>query len=82
MSTGALPGPLRHFAAELDELRSGGVPDMGQVGRLLVEGKIARLIYQSLYKQHQVALFGFFRVAFLTLANYLRYQAKPRLKLH
>ncbi|MFO1433080.1 MAG: NAD(P)/FAD-dependent oxidoreductase [Candidatus Competibacteraceae bacterium] len=52
------------------------------VGRLVVEGKIARLIYQSLYKQHQVALFGFFRAAFLTVANYLRYQAKPRLKLH
>ena len=33
----ALPGPLRHFLAQLDELRSVGVPDMDMVGRLLVD---------------------------------------------
>ena len=37
MSTGAFPGPLRHFLAQLDELRSGDILDMDQVGRLLVE---------------------------------------------
>jgi hypothetical protein len=37
MSTGALPRPLRHFVAELDERRSGEALDMGQVGRLLVD---------------------------------------------
>jgi predicted metal-dependent enzyme (double-stranded beta helix superfamily) len=37
MSTGALPSPLRHFLTQLDELRSGDVPDMDKVGRLLVE---------------------------------------------
>jgi len=31
------PGPLRHFVDQLDELRSADVPDMEQVGRLLVE---------------------------------------------
>jgi hypothetical protein len=36
-STGAWPRPLRHFAAQLDELRSRDVLDMSQVGRLLVE---------------------------------------------
>ena len=36
VSTGALPGPLRHFLAQLDELRSGDILDMDQVGRLLV----------------------------------------------
>jgi len=35
--TGALPGPLRHFATLLDELRSRDILDMQQVGRLLVE---------------------------------------------
>jgi hypothetical protein len=35
VSTGTLTGPLRHFAARLDELRSGDVPDMDQVGRIL-----------------------------------------------
>ena len=32
-----MPQPLRHFAAQLDELGSGGLPDMSQVGRLLAE---------------------------------------------
>ena len=36
MSTGVVPGPLRHFLAQLDELRSGDILDMDQVGRLLV----------------------------------------------
>ena len=37
MITAALPGPLRHFLAQLDELGSGDPPDMGQVGAVLVE---------------------------------------------
>ena len=37
MSTGDLPAPLRHFLAQLDELRSAGTLDMDQAGRLLVE---------------------------------------------
>src|SRR5215469_10244432 len=36
-STGTWPRPLRHFAAQLDELRSRDVLDMDQVGRLLAE---------------------------------------------
>jgi hypothetical protein len=37
VSTGALPGPLRHFLEQLGGLCSAGIPDMDQVGRLLVE---------------------------------------------
>jgi predicted metal-dependent enzyme (double-stranded beta helix superfamily) len=37
MTTGAFPGPLGHFVTQLDEVRAGDVPDMEQVGRLLVE---------------------------------------------
>ena len=36
MSTGAWPGPVRHCLAEVDELRSGGAPDLDEVGKLLV----------------------------------------------
>ena len=36
MNTGAFPSPLRHFLAPLDQLRSAGILDMDQVGRLLV----------------------------------------------
>jgi hypothetical protein len=37
MSLDAHPSPVRHFLAQLDELCSTGHPDMGRVGRLLVE---------------------------------------------
>jgi hypothetical protein len=37
MSTGAYPAPLGHFLTRLDEHRSTGAPDMGEVGRLLAE---------------------------------------------
>ncbi len=37
MSTGDFPSPLRHFLAQLDELRSADILDMDQVGRVLVE---------------------------------------------
>lgn len=56
------------------------------MGRLLgsfwIEGKLARLFYISLYKLHQLALFGFWRVSLLTFANLLSQRIKPRLKLH
>jgi predicted metal-dependent enzyme (double-stranded beta helix superfamily) len=37
VGTGALPSPLNHFMARLDEVRAGGVPDLGAVGRLLTD---------------------------------------------
>jgi hypothetical protein len=37
VSTAALAGPLRRFLEQLDGLRSAGIPDMDEVGRLLVE---------------------------------------------
>ena len=37
MSTSNLAGPLRRFAGQLDELRSGDAADMDQVGQILVE---------------------------------------------
>ena len=37
MSTGALASPLRRFLEQLDGLHSAGVPDISEVGRLLVD---------------------------------------------
>jgi len=37
VSTGTPADPLRHFLAEVDELRSSGPPDMGKIGQLLVD---------------------------------------------
>ena len=56
---------------------------MGKLsGNFMIEGVFARLVYLSLYKMHQLALHGFVRVAFSTLANILTRKVKPRMKLH
>jgi len=52
------------------------------LGSVMVEGKIARLTYLSLYKQHQMALHGLTWVVLVTLINFIRLKTEPRLKLH
>ena len=52
------------------------------IGTIMIEGIIARLMYLSLYKMHQVAQFGVLRVVFLSLANLFRRAVHPRIKLH
>jgi len=51
-------------------------------GSLLIQGLIARLMYTSLYKMHQVSIHGIFRVTFDTLGRLLRERLEPRVKLH
>ncbi|MCC7216026.1 MAG: NAD(P)/FAD-dependent oxidoreductase [Burkholderiales bacterium] len=51
-------------------------------GSLLIQGLIARVMYTSLYKMHQVSIHGFVRVAFDTLGRILRERLEPRVKLH
>ena len=51
-------------------------------GNYFVSGAIARVMYLSLYKVHQRALFGTLRVVLTTLANWLTRPVRPRLKLH
>lgn len=51
-------------------------------GSLIIQGLIARLMYTSLYKMHQVSIHGFVRVAFDTLGRFLRERLEPRVKLH
>lgn len=56
---------------------------MGNMAKsFMIEGKLARFFYLSLYKQHQIALYGWWRVFLLTLSNLLSRRVKPRLKLH
>ena len=47
-----------------------------------VEGWLAKFFYVSLYRQHVWALFGFWRMALDTLAQLLRRQTQPKVKLH
>lgn len=56
---------------------------MGNVtGNLMVSGFAARLVYVSLHKMHQVALFGWSRTILLTLVHFLRRGVDPQVKLH
>jgi len=51
-------------------------------GSLLVQGLIARWMYVSLYKLHQIAIFGHLRVVLDTLSRIVRHRLDPRVKLH
>ncbi len=51
-------------------------------GSIMIEGVVARLVYISLYKMHQMALHGPIRMGLTTLANLFTRKAKPRMKLH
>lgn len=52
------------------------------MGSVSVGGFIARLVYLSLYKMHQVAIHGYFRTAMLTLSNLFRRTVHAMIKLH
>jgi len=56
---------------------------MGRLmGSVKVEGWLARMFYISLYRLHQVALYGFFRTGMLMLSDRIGRTTQPRLKLH
>jgi NADH dehydrogenase len=49
---------------------------------MLIEGFVARLMYKSLYKMHEVALHGLWTVGLDTLARLLTRRTEPHVKLH
>ena len=49
---------------------------------LMVEGRIARLFYVSLYRMHQIALHGLLRTSLIWLNDKINRALQPRLKLH
>ncbi len=51
-------------------------------GSLLVQGLIARWMYVSLYKLHQISIHGYLRVALDTFSRMVRHRLEPRVKLH
>ena len=57
---------------------------MGSIsgGSLFIEGLIARLMYQSLYKMHLMALHGFWSTALQTLARMITRRSESKVKLH
>jgi len=51
-------------------------------GSLMVEGRLARLMYVSLYRLHQLAIHGYFKTFLITLVDRINRVLRPRLKLH
>jgi len=51
-------------------------------GSVMIEGYFAKLVYLSLYKMHEYALYGFTKVFFDTLARIITRRTEPHVKLH
>ncbi|MHA6492518.1 NAD(P)/FAD-dependent oxidoreductase [Pseudomonas borbori] len=51
-------------------------------GSVMLEGWLARMFYVSLYRMHQVALYGLVRTALLMIGGHIGRGTEPRLKLH
>ena len=53
-----------------------------KAGSVMIEGLLARFVYLSLYKMHQINIQGIIRVSMLSIADFLTQKHKPRMKLH
>lgn len=51
-------------------------------GRMAIEGRLARLVYTSLYRMHLIGIHGWLRGAVLILVGHANAIVRPRLKLH
>ncbi len=52
------------------------------MGTVSIGGFIAKIVYLSLYKMHQIAIHGYFRTAMLTLSNAFRRSVYIKIKMH
>ncbi|MDB1123561.1 NAD(P)/FAD-dependent oxidoreductase [Vibrio algarum] len=51
-------------------------------GSMMIEGRIARVVYISLYRMHQMALHGMFKTTLMMLVGRINRVLRPNLKLH
>ncbi|MFP3019639.1 MAG: NAD(P)/FAD-dependent oxidoreductase [Arsenophonus sp.] len=51
-------------------------------GNIMVEGKIARIAYSSLYRMHQLALHGYVKTGLIILVDGINRIIRPKLKLY
>ncbi len=51
-------------------------------GSVMLEGWLARMFYISLYRMHQIALYGVTRTLLMMLGDRIGRSTEPRLKLH
>jgi NADH:ubiquinone reductase (H+-translocating) len=51
-------------------------------GRMAIEGRLARLVYASLYRMHLIAIHGWIKGTALILVGHVNQIVRPKLKLH
>ncbi|BDH46265.1 NADH dehydrogenase [Salmonella enterica subsp. enterica serovar Choleraesuis] len=51
-------------------------------GSMMIEGRIARMVYISLYRMHQMALHGWFKTGLMMIVGRINRVIRPHLKLH
>ncbi len=51
-------------------------------GSIMIEGALARLVYWSLHKMHEVALHGWVKTSLTTYAHFISTPTRARIKLH
>ena len=51
-------------------------------GRMAIEGRLARLVYASLYRMHLIAIHGWIKGMALILVGHVNQIVRPKLKLH
>lgn len=51
-------------------------------GSLFIEGRLARIVYISLYRMHQLVVYGKVKTLLFMLANRINRRLRPNLKLH
>jgi NADH dehydrogenase len=51
-------------------------------GTVNVEGRVARIVYLSLYRTHQAALYGWVRTCVFVIKDILGRSSGPKLKMH
>lgn len=49
---------------------------------MFIEGKVARIVYISLYRMHQIAIHGFFKAMLVYTAEKISKVVRPKMKLH
>ena len=48
----------------------------------IIEGRLARFVYTSLYRMHLIAIHGWLKGLFLILMGHVNQVVRPKLKLH
>lgn len=51
-------------------------------GSMFIEGRIARLVYVSLYRMHLIAIHGWKKAIIIMAAQKIGKVVKPKMKLH